>query len=111
VTGPTIRVSAPVNALPLPQWVPRHHSSTASWNIHARPGSGTQLLLQRGENVSTVLHALLHQLQEAYGVTPVVTTVSEVVLQGSRGGRPQGCRDGHIELECNMGVTLWSVGR
>jgi hypothetical protein len=74
-------------------------------------GSRTQLLLQKGENASTVLHALLHQLQEAYGVTRVVTTVSEVVLQTSRGGRPQVCRDGRIQLECNIGVKRWSVGR
>jgi hypothetical protein len=74
-------------------------------------GSRTQLLLQKGENASTVLHALLHQLQEAYGVTRVVTTVSEVVLQTSRGGRPQMCQDGRIQLECNIGVTRWSVGR
>jgi hypothetical protein len=62
--------------------------------------------------VSTVLHALLHQLREAHGVTRVVTTVSEAVLQTSaRGDWPQLCRDGHVQLECNMGVTRWSVRR
>jgi hypothetical protein len=62
--------------------------------------------------VSTVLHALLHQLREAHGVTRVVTTVSEAVLQTSaRGDWPQLWRDGHVELACNMGVTRWSVRR
>ena len=52
--------------------------------------------------VSTVLHALLHQLREAHGVTRVVTTVSEAVLQTSaRGDWPQPWRDGHVELERN----------
>ena len=48
------------------------------------------------------LHTLLHQLREACGVTRVVTTVSEAVLQTSaRRGRPQVCRDGQVQLACN----------
>jgi hypothetical protein len=109
MTGPTIRVSAPVNALTLAQWVRRRHSSTTFWNIHPRPGSGTQLLLQKARTLRRCYTRCYTRYRKE--VTRVVTTVSEVVLQTSRGGRPQVCGDGRIQLECNMGVTLWSVGR
>jgi hypothetical protein len=109
MTGPTIRVSAPVNALTLAQWVRRRHSITTSWNIHARPGSETQSLLQKARTLRRCYTRCYTSYRKE--VTRVVTTVSKGVLQTSRGGRPQVCADGHIQLECSMGFKLWSVGR
>jgi hypothetical protein len=113
-TGPTIRVSAPVNALTLAQWVRRRHSSTTSWNIHARPGSGGYI----SKNTITVTK----RRERIDGVTRVVTPVTgsvrdctcrynrerSGVATSARGGRPRACRDGHVQLECNMGLARCS---
>ena len=97
-TGPTIRVSAPVKALT--PWAMGTEASFEHGLLeHPRKTRLGRLYKQehnycykKGENASTMLR-LLHQLQEAYGVTRVLTTVSEVVLQTSAcRSRPQGVR-------------------